>query len=46
VAGLEAIGHTTSRFNVGGSSVTAIAKNKESITANADFRREAIIAGY
>nr|CAD7428103.1 unnamed protein product [Timema monikensis] len=46
VKGLEEIGHSTTRFAQGGSTVTAISKEGGRIYSNADFRRGGIVAGF
>nr|CAD7461069.1 unnamed protein product [Timema tahoe] len=46
VKGLEAIGHFTTRFAPGGSTVTAISKEGGRIYSNSDFRRGGIVAGF
>ncbi|XP_067008802.2 scoloptoxin SSD14 [Anabrus simplex] len=46
VKGLEAIGHKTEKFAVGGSSVTAISVEDEKVYANSDFRRGGTTSGF
>ncbi|KAF4522304.1 hypothetical protein B566_EDAN011015 [Ephemera danica] len=47
VTGLETIGHNSSRYDVGESMVSGLARDENGhINANADFRRIAVIAGY
>ncbi|CAB3359782.1 Hypothetical predicted protein [Cloeon dipterum] len=45
VKGLEAIGHVTSRYT-GGSAVNGVARDGQFLTANSDYRRDAVVAGY
>ncbi|XP_046391098.1 scoloptoxin SSD14-like isoform X2 [Ischnura elegans] len=46
VEGLKKIGHDMQRLSSAGSTMTAIAYDGETITANSDFRRLGVIAGF
>lgn len=46
IRGLTKIGHSVQEFDVGGSTVTGIAVSNGKIYANADFRRNGVVAGF
>ncbi|XP_046419011.1 glutathione hydrolase 1 proenzyme-like [Neodiprion fabricii] len=46
LAYLEEIGHTTSTYSGLGSAITGISVQDGSVTANSDYRRQGVVAGY